>query len=570
MTESVGRRSKWKMRRRSQLMLFTFFVAGCAAGRLWSATSLWTFTTPDPVLASPVIALDGTVYLGSYDRKVYALTPGGGVKWTNDLPPPIYIYFATYTAVYGTPAIGADGTLYVPSENGKLLALNPTNGAVKWEYGTVTPDGLYSSPALASDGTIYFGSYDQNLYAINPNGTRKWASRFDATIFASPAVGRDGTIYCGCDDGKLYALNPSNGLKKWTFNTGAYSISASPAIDANGTLYLGVGSVQNPKFYSISTNGATNWIFTTGSRVRSSAALGADGTIYFGCDDGKFYALNPDGTQRWAFPAGGAVGSSPAVASDGTIYFGCDDGNLYALDGNGNLLWTFQTGDDVFASPAIGPDGTIYFASADGVLYVLRGCRPPVVSDWPMFRYDAERSGRAPAELTNHPPVLAPIADRTLLEGATLTLTNSATDPDTPAQQLRFLLGAGAPVGATINPTNGVFQWTPAAGTAFGSNWISVAVTDSGSPRLSDVQCFTVGVVPRPNIESIVLSNASVTLRWRAWPGRNYRVHYETNLNATVWPSLSGDVPATSEFGTKSDAVAPGVAQRFYRVELLP
>src|SRR4029453_18260735 len=103
----------------------------------------------------------------------------------------------------------------------------------------------------------------------------------------------------------------------WTFDSSPYTITASPSIGTDGTLYVGVGSINNPKFYSISTNGTTNWVFTTGSRVRSSAALGPDGTIYFGCDDGKLYALNANGTLKWDFTAGGAIGSSPAVASDG-------------------------------------------------------------------------------------------------------------------------------------------------------------------------------------------------------------------------------------------------------------
>jgi len=153
-----------------------------------SADGIWSFATPEAILASPTIAADGTIYVASYDRNVYALTPHGTVKWSTSLPPPIYIYFGVYTAVYGTPALGADGTVYVPSENGKLLALNPTNGAVKWHYATTTPEGLYSSPAVGADGTIYYGSYDGNFYAINPNGTRKWFSRFGSTIFASPAV----------------------------------------------------------------------------------------------------------------------------------------------------------------------------------------------------------------------------------------------------------------------------------------------------------------------------------------------------------------------------------------------
>ena len=37
------------------------------------------------------------------------------------------------------------------------------------------------------------------------------------------------------------------------------------------------------------------------------------------------------GTQKWAFNAGSKVDSSPAIGADGTIYFGADDGYVYAV-----------------------------------------------------------------------------------------------------------------------------------------------------------------------------------------------------------------------------------------------
>ena len=61
------------------------------------------------------------------------------------------------------------------------------------------------------------------------------------------------------------------------------------------------------------------------------AAIGSDGTIYFGSEDKKLYALNPDGTKKWEFVTGGGVHSTPALASDGAIYFGSLDNKVYAI-----------------------------------------------------------------------------------------------------------------------------------------------------------------------------------------------------------------------------------------------
>lgn len=118
-----------------------------------------------------------------------------------------------------------------------------------------------------------------------------------------------------------------------------------------------------------------SWKFAATESVGSSAAIGSDGTIYFGADDNSFYALNPTGSLKWKYavgvPADAIVWSSPAIAEDGTIYFGAGDHNVYALKPDGTLLWKYTTGAFVFGSPTIDTDGTIYIASEDKYLYAL-------------------------------------------------------------------------------------------------------------------------------------------------------------------------------------------------------
>jgi hypothetical protein len=60
----------------------------------------------------------------------------------------------------------------------------------------------------------------------------------------------------------------------------------------------------------------------------------------------------------------------------------------------------------------------------------------------------------------NTAPVLAAIPPRTVSEGMPLTFTASATDADLPANTLSYTI-VGAPAGASINPSTGVFTWTP-------------------------------------------------------------------------------------------------------------
>ena len=105
----------------------------------------------------------------------------------------------------GSPAIGADGTIYVGSSDHRLYAITP-DGTEKWDF--LTGGGVGVGPAIETDGTIYFGSSgDSRLYAITPDGTEKWSFITGGDFISSLAIGADGTIYFGFEDPyELYAL----------------------------------------------------------------------------------------------------------------------------------------------------------------------------------------------------------------------------------------------------------------------------------------------------------------------------------------------------------------------------
>ena len=453
---------------------------------------LWTYTNNvEPILASPAIGSDGTIYVGSYDQALHAINPIDGTRRWRFSVEPTRTNQVAY--IYSTPAIGPDGTIYFGTDQqnfitggfaGNLYAVNP-NGTQKWKF--PVGSSIYSDPAIGSDGTIYVGCYDQYLYAVNPNGTLKWKFLADRTIFSDPVIAADGTVYFGCDDHNVYALN-ANGTLRWKFPTGL-AITASPAIGPDGTVYI--GSVDN-NLYAIHPNGTTNWFFTTAANVNSSAAVGSDSTIYFGSDDQNLYALRPDGTEKWRYTAGGAVRSSPALAADGTIYFGAYDGLIYAIDANGTFLWSFTTGDYVFASPVIAGDGTIYAASADHNVYALHGGSGLSGGHWPMFRHDAKHTAREPGG-NNTSPVLTHIGNKSVAEETLLTFTAMATDADVPMQTLTFSLDAGFPTGASIT-SGGVFTWTPTEAQGPGTYNVTVRVTDNGSPAMSAAETITITV----------------------------------------------------------------------------
>ena len=71
--------------------------------------------------------------------------------------------------MFSSPAIGADGTVYVGSDDKNVYALDGATGAKKWEF--KTGGGVRSSPAIGADGTLYIGSIDKKVYAIKTDST---------------------------------------------------------------------------------------------------------------------------------------------------------------------------------------------------------------------------------------------------------------------------------------------------------------------------------------------------------------------------------------------------------------
>ena len=338
-------------------------------------TLKWRFKAAGSTKSSPAIGPDGTLYFGSYDSCLYAVSRQCILSWR----------FHTGGVVWVSPAVAADGTVYFGSDDGYLYALNP-NGTLKWSQQV----GAYvdESPAIGSDGSVYVGSADRKLYAFSADGTPKWQYQTQREIACSPAVATDGTVYIGSTDGFVHAVNP-DGSAKWQCSVIGWPTST--AIAADGTVYVGT---RFSDFYAINADGTVKWQYPLSADIRSEPAIGTDGTIYFGSQDNYLYALNPDGTIKWKYQTDGPIWSTPAVAADGTLYLGSDDAYLHAVNSDGTLKWKYSTEGSIQTCPAIGPDGTIYFCSYDGYLYALRGTSPLADSPWPKSQHDLRNTGR--------------------------------------------------------------------------------------------------------------------------------------------------------------------------------
>jgi len=150
------------------------------------------------VSSTPALSDDmSTVYVGSWDSNLYALNAQDGtILWKAP----------TRDVIYASPAVAADGTVYVGSSDGSFYAFSP-QGVLLWTFDLLDP--VRSSPAVAGDGTLFFGAGDGSLYAINPDGTRRWSYNTTGQdrndLNSSPALGTKG-VYIGSENGFVYGI----------------------------------------------------------------------------------------------------------------------------------------------------------------------------------------------------------------------------------------------------------------------------------------------------------------------------------------------------------------------------
>ena len=361
-------------------LLLALFVSSANAQDTNAAALVWQVKLPGATTgSSPAIALDGTIYQGTFDGYLLAISPQGKVKWQ----------FKAGREIKSSPAIGTDGTIYFGSRDRNAYALTPA-GKLKWKF----PTGAWvdSSPALALDGTIYFGSHDKTFYALTPGGQLKWKFPTGGIIAASPAIGADGTIYFGSHDQNFYALQ-SDGQMKWKFATQG-TIDASPTLAADGTIYF---RSTDGFLIALARDGSERWRVATGDHSASTAVLDADGNIYLGGKD--MLIVHPDGKIFSQHPTEITLEVSMAITANREMI--CSIPWLrvgsYNLDHPWPPSWAIGLGDNISTSPNVDAQGLIYVANYFG-LFAIRppNPAPPAASTWPLWRGDAQQTGRAP------------------------------------------------------------------------------------------------------------------------------------------------------------------------------
>jgi outer membrane protein assembly factor BamB len=198
-----------------------------------------------------------------------------------------------------------------------------------------------------------------------------------AVLFAAPAhAGQPAYHGDGQHTGFYPITGPQDPQLRWKVDL-AGAVISTPVLGPDGTIYLGsvLRDTRHPAHFitAVRPDGTIKWQFPTGWRdaqTQSSPAVGADGRIYVGAQDGFFYALNPDGTLAWKFQALSPVQQHPVVGPDGNVYVGLD-GKLFSFTSTGEVRWsavlgtTSLPGGPALSAPTVADDGTVMVLSGE-------------------------------------------------------------------------------------------------------------------------------------------------------------------------------------------------------------
>jgi len=320
-----------------------------------SGKLLWNFQTTARTIPAPATVAGNDVYFGDSDGNVYALDANTGKQlWT----------FSSGGSIVASPTVDSS-TVLVSSSDSHLYALEAQTGAKLWSYdpGQGT-ESLTLTAATVVNGIVYASASDESthsyMFAVNAqNGTQVWRTQANGVLLSSPVVSQ-GKVYAvsspiskqSATTSQIIVFDASNGSQPSqpvqeavAPGTQAAPLAPPPPVVANGTVYFGSqdGTVS-------AVNAGTTavvWHQSVGGAVDATPVV-SQGFIIVGVttgtiDNNVIMALSPtDGTPRWTAQLSHYSGSN-IVVSGNVLFVGTGSPAVYALDAtSGLILWTYQ------------------------------------------------------------------------------------------------------------------------------------------------------------------------------------------------------------------------------------
>src|SRR5208283_4098167 len=142
--------------------LFMFLVLSSFLSIAQEGTLKWKCATGASIYNPLAIGVGGNIYGVNQSAHLFSIYSSGTTQWNYQ------------EGFFSAPVIALDGTIYVGNAT-TFQAYNP-NGTLEWSTSVYHNPYVYVvTAALGSDSTIYIGSsYDTTLRALTPQGTQIW------------------------------------------------------------------------------------------------------------------------------------------------------------------------------------------------------------------------------------------------------------------------------------------------------------------------------------------------------------------------------------------------------------
>ncbi|OGO40987.1 MAG: hypothetical protein A2W36_03240 [Chloroflexi bacterium RBG_16_58_14] len=318
-------------------------VAEVPGGQLWSGergnpygtrsspeagpqapTIVWQFQEAGGLANGLAISKEGTIYLGSLQKKLMALNPDGTISWEAGLD----------EVPMSAPAVGVDGTIYVTDNSGGLTAFNP-QGEQLWYY----PPNEQGKPAhgaiTAEDGSIYYLLEDaqrgDTLVALAADGSLRWST-------ATGTKAADTALRLSSDGKEIYVKNQALSAENGELLERSLPTAADPVLSGHEQYFIGADQqrylraghivmrweVKGGDFELLQN---TEWNYLTlgygpNSSFPNDAGASQDQKIWL------FYSWQYGGTTLiWLEPAGEVIGISSLPLSNNSILASIDSQN---------------------------------------------------------------------------------------------------------------------------------------------------------------------------------------------------------------------------------------------------
>lgn len=183
---------------------------------------LWRFEAA-AIESSPLL-VDGTLYFGSWDHRLYALNARTKtLRWSFEADGEV-----------NTSAAYWDGKVYFATDAGSVYALDAETGRVVWKRSDGT-EYFYATPTVAY-GRVYVGNTDGTLFSYGArSGDLLWAQHAGSYIYTAAAVWEK-TVYVGSYDGGFYAFDAATGDRRWRYEAPS-AIHGAPTV-LEGLVYF--------------------------------------------------------------------------------------------------------------------------------------------------------------------------------------------------------------------------------------------------------------------------------------------------------------------------------------------